>query len=221
MGKMRDYFEPWLRDTLRRRYPELEPPLVRAIDAFDAIEEKQCITPELLAPIVEAASSSRGALWENATDFLGRLTGQYAEAREAVLAMVQQPHSDVRFNAICCLKKSTPPAMTLQLLRQGLRDKSAKVRWKAADQAGRLRVREIVPELENADAVEKNAKAKEVIGFELKLLRDGYILKRWPDGTLHVTTFTSNGISGHNVSESELQQRGIDAIVAEIASQTL
>jgi hypothetical protein len=217
---MRDYFEPWLRDRLRQRYPELEAPLVRAIDAFDAIEDKKCISSELLAPIVEAASSPRTPLWENAIDLLGRLGTQYAEAREAVIAMAQHSRSNVRFNAICCLRKSTPAAMTLQVLREGLCDRSARVRWKAADKALSLRLQEIVPELEQAYAVEKNPRGKTEISFALKMLRDGYILERWPDGTCQVTTFISNGVSGRNVSESELQRRGIQAIVAEIASET-
>ena len=220
MGRMRNYYEPWLR-RWRARYPELETLLGRAIDAFDAIEERKCVSSELLAPIVEAASGPRTPLWENAIDLLGRLTGQYGEARDAVVAMAQYPRSHVRLNAICCLKKSTPTEMTLQLLREALRDKSARVRWKAADKAVSLRLREIVPELAQADRVEKHGRAKSEISFSLSMLRDGYILERWADGTFQVTTFISNGISGRNVTESELQRRGINAIVAEIASGTI
>jgi hypothetical protein len=167
---------------------------------------------------VEAASSSRRPLYENAIGLLVKLTEQFAEARQAVVSMAQDSRSHVRFNAILCLGKSTPRALTLQLIRQCLRDKSARVRQKAADWAGRLRVREIVPDLEQAKSKESYAKARESIAFNLQLLRDGYILERNPDGSCDVSTFTNNGIAARWVSGSELKQRGIAAIVAELAN---
>jgi HEAT repeats len=221
MGKIREQFEPWLRDYLRRRYPELEPTLLRAIVAFETVQESSSITPELLAPIVEAASSSRRPLYENATGFMGILTGEFAEAREAVKAMANDVRSHVRLNAILCLAKSTPHDLTVRLLQQGLQDKSANVRQKAADWAGRLRMRDVVPDLESAAARENNAKTKATIEFELKLLRDGYILEPGPDDGFEVTTFTNNGIASRWIAASELKQRGVDAIVAELARDRL
>jgi len=76
------------------------------------------------------------------------------------------------------------------LIRRGLRDKRANVRRKAADWAGCLHIRDVVTDLETAFAVEKNNKAKETIEFELRLLRDGYILKPSGDGVFWVTALT-------------------------------
>jgi hypothetical protein len=171
----------------------------------------------LLVPIVEAASSSRRPLYENATQLLSKLTGKFSEAREAVESMAMDPRSYVRFNAILCLGKLTPATFTAQLLRQGLRDKSANVRRKAADWTGRLRTRELVPDLETAAAQEKNAKVKVTIEFELKLLRDGYIKEPSSDNGFDVTTHTDDGIRSRWVSGSELRKRGINAIVKELA----
>jgi hypothetical protein len=81
MKKTRAAYEPWLRDYVRKRQPDLEPPLLAAIDAFDTIQDKHRLDATLLAPIVEAASSSRRALYENVTGFLGQLTGEYALAQ--------------------------------------------------------------------------------------------------------------------------------------------
>jgi hypothetical protein len=212
MGKMRDPWDQWL-----RLYAEFKPQLARANRAFNAIEKRKRITAKLLAPIVEAASNPRASLFKNAIELLAKLADQYLEAQEAVLAMVRDPHWNVRFNAICCLEKPTPLAMTLQMLRKGLRDRSAKVRWKAADRALYLGVRELVPELERADAFEKHEAAKTEISYSLSLLRDGYSLRQWPDGGFAVSTFTTNGISARKVSQSELRRRGIETIVAEIA----
>src|SRR5205823_314602 len=146
-------------------------------------------SPEWLAPIVNAASSSRVPLYENATSLLSELTEHFPAACDAVANMAQATRSRVRFNAILCLGRSTPPSLTLQILRQCLRDKSARVRLKAADWAGRLRLRKIVPDLEEAAARERNANARRTIEFELKLLRDGYILEPGSDEGLMITTF--------------------------------
>ena len=77
----------------------------------------------LLAPIVEAASSSRRPLYENATGFLGKLTKEYPLARDSVEKMAADARSHVRFNAILCLQEATPVEFTLRLIRQVLRDK--------------------------------------------------------------------------------------------------
>jgi hypothetical protein len=221
MEKTRDQFEPWLRDYLRPRYPELEPTLVRALDAFDIIQKSRRMKAELLAAVVAAASSSRRPLYENAVPLLRKLTGEFREACEAVESMANDARRQVRCNAILCLGKSTPAAQAIQMLRQGLHDKSAKVRQKAADWAGRLRMRKLVPDLEAAAARETNAKAKATIEFELKLLRDGYILAPGRDGGFSITTFTKTGTIGRWVSQAELKKRGVDAIVAELAKDAL
>src|SRR5262249_42283979 len=185
------------------------------------IQDENRLDDALLAPIVEAASSSRRPLYENATSFLGKLTAEHRLARESVERMAADARSHVRFNAILCLKKAMPLEFTLRLIRQGLRDRSANVRGKAADWAGRLRVREVVPDLEAALAAEKNAKAKQTIEFELRLLRDGYILEENKDGTFCVTAFTPNGCGSRYFQRTEIEQRGIEGIVAEFASDPL
>jgi hypothetical protein len=221
MTKTRAYYEPWLRDYLRKRQPDLEPQLLAAIDAYDTIQQENRLDAGRLAPIVAAASSSRRPLYENAAEFLGKLTGKYALARESVEKMAVDSRSHVRFNAILCLKKATPLDFTLRIIRQGLRDKRANVRGKAADWAGRLRIREVVPDLEAAFAVEKNKKARETIEFELRLLRDGYILEQEKDGTFCVTAFTPNGCGSRWFKKTEIEQRGMEAIVAQFASDPL
>lgn len=214
MGCSRDRLEPWIRETIRKRDPDLEEPLLAAIDAYDAICETARISPELLRPIVEAASSSRIPLYDTATTFLSKLTDRFPEVCDAVKAMFEAPRSHVRFNAILCLGSSTPPNLTFELLRRGLRDKSVRVRWKAADRAGRLRLRDLVPELEKALVIEKDSKASRTIHLELRLLRDGYILEP-SGGGFTLTTFTPHGIRGRFISTSELEKRGIDALVEE------
>ena len=221
MGPTRAKFEPWLNDYLRPRYPELEQLIVAALDAFDAIQATGNVTPELLSPIVEAASSSRGPLYENASGLLGKLLGEFEGARKAVMLMSIHSQSSVRFNAILCIGESTPRPFSLTILRNGLQDKSSRIRAKAADWICTMRIRELVPELERAFAQEGNKTAKKTIEFALKLLRDGYILRPGTDGRFWVTTLRCNGGTiGRSLPRSELDDRGIEAIVAELSNDS-
>jgi hypothetical protein len=191
------------------------------MDAFDAIRNRKRVTDALLRVIVEAASDPHRPCYEIATDFLDKLTRNYGPAREAVEKMATDPRQHVRFNAILCIAESAPRPFQLRLLRQGLRDKSSRVRWKAADWAGRLRLADLVPELEDAFAAEKNSRARSTIEFNLRLLRDGYILVPELDGSVEVTTFCKNGIVSGWFQEREIRKRGIRAIVARLASKAI
>jgi hypothetical protein len=219
MGRARERYDRWIRDHLRKRYPELEHPLLAVVDGFDAIQANAIIDAGDLRPIVEAASSQRRPLLENATTLLSELTERYEEARGAVAAMSEDSRNHVRFNAILCLGSPTPLAFTLGILRRSLRDKSARVREKAADWAGRLRLREFVPDLESAFSIEQNSKAKRTIEFELKLLRDGYILEPRREGFFVTTHRSGGGVTAQFVPHAELEQRGIDAIVADMTER--
>ena len=220
MTTYRERYDSYLRE-LGETHPQDAPVMRAAIDAFDAIQAGDRVTQRLLEPIVKAASDSRKTLFDIPVGFLDQLTGAHDEARQAVSEMAENKRSFTRFNAITCIGKSAPKSFKLDLLRQGLRDKSSRVRAKAADWAGRHRLKELVPELEQALAAEKNDKARATIEFELRLLRDGYILKTGKDGTVWVTAHSPNGISGRCVEQSEIDQRGIDAIVAELATDPL
>jgi hypothetical protein len=208
-----ELFDPWLRDYLQRKCPELRPAMQATLDAIDREER---VTPQLIAPLVEAVTTTRRCLLECAACFLSELTGRYEAACDAVARMARDAHSEVRLGAILCLGKRTPRRLAVDILRQGLRDPSARVRGKAADWAGRLRLRELVADLEAAAHAEDDSKTAEVIRFALKLLRDGYLIEPQPGGTFAVVAYGRNGITSRLVPRRELRRRGLDAIVAEL-----
>lgn len=220
MTTKRESYEPWMEDYLRRRYPELEEPLLRAIDAFDAIQETGQITPDRLAPIIDAVQSSRGPLYVNASGLLASLTGQYPDACAALLALSQHPKSHVRFNAVISIGESTPRPLALQILRERLKDKSSRVRTKAADWIQRRRIRECIPDLEAALALETHRETLETIDFGLRLLRDGYILGEVRGERVSVWVLLPDDSQcssmGTSIDQSELTKRGIEVIVQEI-----
>jgi hypothetical protein len=213
MPETRERFEPWVERNLRQRYPELVVPLMAAIDAFDAIWERGERTPDNLDKVVKAASSTRRPLYENASGLMQRLTTKWPEAAVAVLKMSKSPKSHVRFNAILCLGKGSPDDLVDAILRSGLQDKSARVRSKAADWAGRLGNTRLTSELTAASVVEDDAETRSCIDFELRLLRDGYILEKCEEGWFDVTVrMDDGGVCTETVNESRLKSEGIEAI---------
>jgi hypothetical protein len=212
-----DKFRPWVEETLRPRFPELEAPLMAAVDAFDATQNSGQLLPERLLPILDAVSSPRRPLYENTCDFMRTLSARWPEANAAILTMSHSSKAHVRFNAILCLGKGTPATTVKTVLKAGLVDKSSRVRSKAADWIGRLRNVELVPELGAALATEQDPKTRSTMEFQLRLLRDGYILEPRPDGVYCVTVHTKQGgVMSSFVQRETLNARGIDVIVSEL-----
>ena len=124
-----------------------------------------------------------------------------------------------RFNAIICLCSVTPSEFSVSLVRNGLSDKSSRVRTKAADWALRLRLTDVIPDLEQSLAVESHTATKRTITFSLGLLRDGYLLDDNDSDVVSVTVPTSGGIIGRLVSRDDIDTKGIRAVVSEIAAR--
>jgi hypothetical protein len=219
MALSREIYENWIRDTIEPRCPELVRPIRDALDAFDAIQRAGRADAERLMPIVEAAQSHRRPLYDMAVGLLQELTADFAEARESVARMASDKRSQVRFNAVISLGARTPRDFSGEVIRQALRDKSAKVRQKAADWAQRRGMAEIVPDLAAALAVESHAATKETMEFNLPLLRDRYLLKKDGAAGFLITIPYARGISTRRVSQEELDAKGISAIIAEVQSK--
>jgi hypothetical protein len=217
VGKQRKKFQPWVEKTLRPRFPELEAPLMAAVDAFDAAQESGRLLPEQLAAIVAALSSPRRPLYENVCGLMGTLSANHPEAEAAILAMSRSPKSHVRFNALICLNKSTPAGTMEQVLKAGLLDKSARVRIKATDWICGLRKAEFVHELAAALLAERQSDVRRTMSFVLRLLRDGYILEEVEQDCKSVTVLTEEGgVRNRIFTEETLRTQGIDAVVIEL-----
>ena len=85
--KRRDRLQSWIEKTLRPCCPELEAPLMAAVDAFDLARQTGELPPERLRPILAAVSSSRRPLYENTCELMGILSASWPEANDAILAM--------------------------------------------------------------------------------------------------------------------------------------
>jgi HEAT repeat protein len=219
MGKQRDRFEAWFARWRGVRTPDEEAAVLAFADAYDAAVQSGKLSPDQLATVVDAASSPRALLWMNATELLADLAIRWEIAAQVVAKMFASRQSHIRFAALCCLRADTPMKISNGLLRNGLIDKSSRVRWKAAQKIGDLERNELLPELEAAFSSEKNAKARREIELHLRLLRDGHIVKPSTPSGFDVTVRIKGGILSGHVTREAMQEKGIDAIAAELRSR--
>jgi hypothetical protein len=190
-----------------------EAALLEVASAYDAVRRDGKLTPKRLQTVVDGASHEKMFVWANASELLELLSGEYGEAANAILEMSKSRHGHVRFSALRSLGKKTPPEIVDEVIRSGLIDKSSRVRWKSADKAHSLRRKHLVPAITSALKRERNAKTRSTLEFELKLLRDGYILEKKPDGSFHLVVTYDGGITSRPVSAKEMKAQSIDSIV--------
>jgi len=121
-----------------------------------------------------------------------------------------------RFAALCSTTTHTQAEVLRAVVQRGLMDKSARVRWKAADRADRLECRDLLPDIERAIEAERNRKTRQTLQYHLRMLRDGYIAKDQADGRVSIWIRTPQGSSGHDVDADAIKKKGIAAVVAEL-----
>ena len=216
-GPQHERYAAWFERRRGPRDAQDEADLLAIADAYDAAIMSGSLSAEQLESVVEGASSPRGLLRNNATKLLMKLSGRWPIAADAISNMFCSRQAHVRFAALCSLGRETPVSVTEALLKAGLRDKSSRVRWKAADRANCLERRNLVPEINAALNVESNDKARRSIELDLRMLRDGYWVEHESPGWTSVTARLHNGgITCRAVSNDEFRAKGLEGILAEL-----
>src|SRR5262245_6765167 len=160
--------------------------------------------------------SPRGLVWNNATTLLKLLGERFDDAALSILEMSKNPKAHARFCALCCLGEKTNGDIVRTVIKAGVRDKSAKVRWKAVERARDLQLIELVPEITAALNTEKHGKTRSTIEFELRLLRDGYILEPENQNRYLLTVSYHRGTRMRYISDEKLKAEGIETLVAKL-----
>jgi hypothetical protein len=215
MRNQRERFEAYFR-LPGPKDPVREKIILAAADAYDAAAASGNMTEEHLRTIVQAVSHPSTRIWESCCSLLAAASERWQIAAEAIITMLRERRAHIRFSAICSLGEKTPAAVIDKVLKAGLVDRSARVRWKAADMACSLDQRQLIPDVAAAVSRERNASAKDTIDFALHFLRDGFLVRRQDNGSYWVSVRLSRGGTGTEISEREFAEKGIEAIVDEI-----
>lgn len=145
--------------------------LVRdALAAFDRAQLTKTVSSDDVADIVDAATCRSARVWDIGTSLLHWLA-EDPVAQEALRSMLDSPHWSVRWRVVARLPYSfASRAFACELIRAGLCDRSRAVRGKSAEMAMRLRFRELLPDLRQADVDQKEKE------FYIALLENGHLV---------------------------------------------
>src|SRR5579863_3220897 len=209
----REKFTPWIRNYLQKRYPELVPPLQRALEAFDRAESSGILPVDDLTTLTDASRDSRKPLSENIAYLLGYLARRFDSAREAIHQMSKDPKAHIRINALVALDRIGTCQARTSLVCAALRDRSTRVRGLAADKICGWNMTEAIPDLDRAIVNESNAALRRELEWQRDLLRDGYSLQARGDGRVWMTCRRDTGgtVSAF-VTAEEINEKGVVAI---------
>lgn len=199
--------------SLSAEWPENVEPLLEALSSNSA----HCsLSPRSLESLRGALSSNRVGLHEIASYLLAEASLFDPAALDLIMSLSISAKAAERFNAIICLTAGTPEECSLTVLVSGLRDRSSRVRAKAADWILRLRLPKALPALENALGIELNAGVRSTMELTLHLLRDGYMAR--PNGEKEVwfTVLAEVGITSKIVDASLVESLGAKSVARQL-----
>jgi hypothetical protein len=204
-----------------RRRDDLLSILLPVADAYDTAQHSGEFTPECASVIANAACHPRLLVAMNASELLQSLSNRWPELiAQAVFKLFGNPNANARFAAICSLTKSMPQDVLTEILRNGLKDRSARVRWKAADRIDHLEQKGLLLDLTAATSVEKNAKTCRTMEHHLKMLRDGYVADKEVDDEVYLWIRTPKGTSGRQVPTDVIKKNGIEAVIQDLKASS-
>lgn len=163
----------WIRTYLEPRYPELvEPYREAATITLDALRTERLDDADLRtlrAHVVDGPNVLR----EGAGTMLGKLAAQFPSAARVLEELAGSAKASVRAEALQALLHVPPSALHEQLYAAALRDRSTRIRALAAQGIRQQSLTLLLPQLQQAIAVETNAETERVMRFHDAQLRAG------------------------------------------------
>jgi hypothetical protein len=216
-------FRDWLR--ARKEDESKKWPAFIALDTFEALASRSTISKEDLGPVVEAACSRYFVSWDIGMTFLSRLAWTHPAAREVMASLMRTGKADARVHLLGTLSDHLPKSICVELIRQGLKDRSKVVRRTAAGVSRCLILSEMVDELCQVASVERDAETRWQMRHAVALIRDGYDLYNRPDGSEAFVVRISDGFPakllwpGPGYTEADISEQGARAVAEEVRRQ--
>ena len=208
-----DAWHNWIRadvpDPAQRRAAH------RALNVFRRLRKKKTVSASDVAPIVHAASSKFVAVWDIGTSCLNALAKKHAGARDAMRAMVSSPDANVRFQLVSSLESELPKTLSKEILRKALADKSQRVRRAAIRVADRLRLKALLPDLQEQLGTERDSATRSDLEWAIAMLRDGYLLKHDKKGRPELIVRTRGGWTSPPITKKDIARGRLDSIIAD------
>jgi hypothetical protein len=209
-GQHRDWILSAEPDAAKRRLA------LAALDAFDRSADSGRLTPPDLATITEAACSRHSRVWNIGTDMLMRVACKWREGQAAIRQILSSAPANARFQVTAAITGDLPKPFAKEIICLALHDKAPRVRDKAAEACGRLKLKELLPDLDARLAFEKNTTVRESLEFFIAMLREGYLVKyRGSEPVLWVQT--PEGYCSPALTQKELDEGSLPELIAKTA----
>jgi hypothetical protein len=159
------------------------------VDAVLRVRESGAVTLADLAPIRAGLEASDEAVWGRAVGWLAKLHAFAPKLSEMLDEVVKDGSAAVRFH-LCASLDRFPDDVAVPLLRQFLRDRSAKVRGTVMTVATKAHYRELLPDFETLLKQERDGEMRKNLQQALALLngksftRDGMLIRRLKNGDI-------------------------------------
>jgi len=199
----------------RVREPQKRRLLLAALNAFDRLRRVRRISALDLSPIETAAKCPFKAVWIIGTDLIMRLAAKDRVAKDAVRRIMSSKKVEERFQITAALTCILPKAFSKEIIRIALKDKGKRVREKAVEACDRLRLKEMLPELDARLAVEHNPDVKRQLQFSIAMLREGYLLE--PEEPCLIVT-TPIGFCCPVVTKKDITEERLSALISGVKS---
>jgi hypothetical protein len=161
---------------------------------YEALVDREVVTADEIAPVVDAARSPYFVSWDIGLRFLCRLGARHEVARQAMRTLVETGRANMRGRTLASVRDRLPKEFCIEMARRGLADKSKSVRVAAGQLCLRLLLTEMLTELEVTARSECHPKTRLDFDWSIGLLRDAYFLYPQPNGSQALVVRLSDGV---------------------------
>jgi hypothetical protein len=178
-----------------------KPILSNLIDCIYDIQESKTFTENHLSILEIGLKQPLELVFcDYSGKYICELSNHFDKAKELILKLANDSQSKIRFNMVTLMLYNPPSEIIDEVLINGLKDKSFKIREKSADIIWRLAYKQAYKYLDEQVVLEENKEYSRKIKFYRDLAIDGYILEGY-----ELTVSTKNGgFIGKTVKENEL-----------------
>ena len=147
-----------------------------AVEAFERLTPGE-VDADDLSPIIRAAFQRWKLVYESGLSLLMYAAAREPAAQDALRELVESRRCETRYRVIACLSTCLPHSLLMNLLRRGLDDRSHRVRRISAQQAGSLRLMEMVGTLRSKLNDETHPRVRDTLIRSAAFLTKGHVVE--------------------------------------------
>jgi hypothetical protein len=188
-----------------------------AVESFEQLINKDNIQGNELSPLLIAVQHSSTVVADVGALCLTALAKKHDVVFDLLRKLLISKKLNERLVVIHYLRSDFPRDFLLEVVSQGLTDKSYQIRCNAADACSGLGLTELISLLEEKLLIEKNSYALEGMKHAIGLLKDGYYLHYSEGGHPWLTVRKTSGERlTVGLKQGQIDKEGLSSIVERV-----